>query len=165
MNDLPNKLSELISLAYEDAKQILRTPGYELNMDHWHRYSAYQWHGHSMHTIERDTCYVCLAGAVMANTLGAPREKDLSPDEMRIYVRDKLEALNEFRLLHLYIAVDYFYGLEVAEDHADNVEQIAARYENQPILYSRKTTDEELEAFFSHPMIIEFRQYLVDNGL
>lgn len=149
---LPNKLSDLITLAYEDAKQILRTPGYVLDMHLWHQY-------------HKGVCRVCLAGSVMAKTLGAPRTKDLTPSDMPEAVRGKLEALNMFRLCFFYSALESFYSEEVADKHADRLQEICFESTNPPHLYSSNITYEDLEAFFNHPMIVDVRQYLVDSGL
>jgi len=56
---LPEKLSALIRLAVADAKSCEADSKYELNMSTW------------FHRGE-DECSVCMAGAVMARTLGVP---------------------------------------------------------------------------------------------
>ena len=55
---LPEKLSDLLDLAVSDAIKCEEDPRYRLNMD-------------TYHTPEKDGCHVCLAGAVMAQTMGA----------------------------------------------------------------------------------------------
>lgn len=157
MKTLPTKFSDLITTAYADAKQILRTEGYVLNMDQWHQYNS--------NNRNDDACHVCIAGSVMAKTLGAPRTKDLTPSDMPEAVRGKLEALNMFRLCFFYSALESFYSEEVADKHADRLQEICFESTNPPHLYSSNITYEDLEAFFNHPMIINFRRYLVDNGL
>ena len=58
-NGLPNKLSDLLELAMKDVRAIEEDPRYRLDMSHWH-----------MPSIETPgVCLVCMAGAVMANTL------------------------------------------------------------------------------------------------
>jgi hypothetical protein len=64
-NKLPDKLSDLIRLAVKDAQTVAKLPGYKLDMRMWHQ------------PKDDDTCNVCLAGSVMANTLGADRRESL----------------------------------------------------------------------------------------
>ena len=61
---LPNKLSALLRLAVQDAQKCERDPRYELNMGAWH-------------VLEDGdaTCQVCMAGAVMAQTLQYPIDR------------------------------------------------------------------------------------------
>lgn len=54
---LPSKLSELILLAVKDAKACEADPRYRVTIDYWHKPFG-------------ETCYVCMAGAVMAKSLG-----------------------------------------------------------------------------------------------
>lgn len=61
---LPSKLSELLRLAVADAQEIEKTPGYELNMNEWH-------------TFYDGVCHVCMAGAVIGNTLGVSDTKTI----------------------------------------------------------------------------------------
>ena len=60
------KLSSLLRQAVEDAQAIQDTPGYRLDMEAWH-------------IIQDGTCLVCMAGAVMARTLGRPLEEMFTP--------------------------------------------------------------------------------------
>lgn len=57
MTQLPNKLSELLRLAVHDAQLCEQDERYELDMRVWHR-------GHP-----GGKCHVCMAGAVLAQTL------------------------------------------------------------------------------------------------
>ncbi len=64
----PNKLSALLQLALRDLKKCEKQPEYEVDMATWHeRVSA------------MNICYVCLAGAVMAQTLGVGPGKTCLP--------------------------------------------------------------------------------------
>jgi hypothetical protein len=56
MNQLPDKPSELIRLAVKDMQLCEADPRYKLDMRSWHR------------PVE-GACHVCMAGAVMAQTL------------------------------------------------------------------------------------------------
>jgi hypothetical protein len=59
---LPNTLHGLLTVAVKDAQKIEITPGYTMNMRVWHERSL-------------GSCQVCVAGAVMACTLGVPRDQ------------------------------------------------------------------------------------------
>jgi len=84
-NQLPNKPSELILLALGDLKKVERSKKYEVNMSQWHKPNG--------------ACKVCLAGSVIAMTLGAdPTDNYLDGDLG--FNRDtvkKIYALNGFR--------------------------------------------------------------------
>lgn len=91
MNTLPDKPSELIRVAIRDLEAVEKLPEvYEIDMKSWHEPGR----GYSP-----TTCAVCLAGAVMAQTLGAnPREFRYPTDYAReIRIQAKLRALNMFR--------------------------------------------------------------------
>ena len=64
MNELPNKLSELIELAVRDVQACEADPRYILNMGRWH-------------APRNGGCEVCMAGAVMAQTLRVPLHEEL----------------------------------------------------------------------------------------
>ena len=79
---LPNQPSELIRLALDDLDWLSSSSQYTIDMGAWHR-------------PEQDgTCHICLAGAVMARSLGADRHWIYDPDD---YKAEKLRALDCFR--------------------------------------------------------------------
>lgn len=80
---LPTKPSELIRLALGDLRKCEDDPDYIIDMISWHEPG-------------RNTCYVCLAGAVMAKSLGADRYHDFEPDSFAD-VEYLLFALDHFR--------------------------------------------------------------------
>jgi len=61
MTSLPTVLSDLIELALADLTKCEASPDYIVSMDDW-------WHWYDDDT---NVCFVCLAGAVMAQTLGS----------------------------------------------------------------------------------------------
>ena len=91
MNKLPDLPSELIKLALEDLIIIEADPEYEVDMTDWHAPNS------------RGHCFVCLAGAVMANTLDTSRYEDVVPGEFDEDTRRKLLALNSFRMGYIHI--------------------------------------------------------------
>jgi hypothetical protein len=76
--------SELIRLALEDLRKCESSSRYEVSMDLWH----YP-HG--------DKCYVCLAGAVMAQTLNCPPDRMMFPHQLSPEWVDRLLSLEHFR--------------------------------------------------------------------
>lgn len=83
--NLPSKLSDLLEVALKDLTSVRRSKRYHVNMAVWH-------------TPIEGECQVCLAGAVMARTLGIEPEKDADPYNMPQRLSRPLEALNELRL-------------------------------------------------------------------
>lgn len=92
---LPNKLSALLRLAVADAQKCEADPRYKLDMSQWHE----PW--------EEDdgVCSVCMAGAVMAQTLGAPIDESYGPydferhgsDYTPIRLSEKFEHIDSMR--------------------------------------------------------------------
>ncbi len=80
---LPNKPSKLINLALNDLERVEKDDRYIVDMEDWHV------------PEENGQCFVCLAGAVMAKTLGAPIDELTCP----LYTshEKELEALDNFR--------------------------------------------------------------------
>ena len=86
---LPKKPSVLLKLALKDLESCRSSPDYVIDMDIWH-YS------------DGETCNVCLAGAVMSQTLGLEPAESLSigpwsTGGLTDNVRNRLLALNHFR--------------------------------------------------------------------
>lgn len=78
---LPDKPSALIRVALADLEKCEKDPRYEIEMDHWHQANG--------------VCKVCLAGSVMAKSLGAEPSKGFGPSD---FDQDqKLRALDCFR--------------------------------------------------------------------
>lgn len=89
--ELPDKLSDLLELALNDASKLNRDR-YSMDSDVWHRNAQERYDG---------KCGVCLAGAVMARTLKVPHRAtceldNVSNDERRLY--DKLAAIDFARM-------------------------------------------------------------------
>ena len=91
MKKLPDKPSELIELALADLEKVEKLPEvYDVYMPRWHRPSA-------------GKCMVCLAGAVLAQTLSTDPKKNIelsgSLDESGLDKDTwrKLRSLDDFR--------------------------------------------------------------------
>lgn len=111
---LPACLCKLLRLAVADARKAASTPGYKLDMAFWH--------------TPNGSCRVCMAGAVIAMTLGGDRREILDP---RVFVEKRpLLAINEMRIgmfitahrtLYQFDAPDSLrYALESAHDIVRN---------------------------------------------
>lgn len=88
MRTLPNKLSQLILVALKDLELCEKDPNYRVNMHTWHGpANDMQLFGDAPY------CVVCLAGAVMAQSLEAPKENVFVPDDFKEDSR-KLVALD-----------------------------------------------------------------------
>lgn len=85
MNILPNKLSDLLELAVRDSLKCEAEPArYRLDMGSWH-------------SPGRDgICHVCLAGAVLAQTLGVAADEWVNWTDVK--GQAKLQAINEMRV-------------------------------------------------------------------
>ena len=83
---LPDKPSELIRVALADLRKCEKDKRYGVDMGDWH-------------SPDGSRCYVCLAGAVMAKTLGAPigESKSAGSYGSAPLVSDRLCALDDFR--------------------------------------------------------------------
>lgn len=79
----PEKLSDLIDLAIEDARSLNRTV-YQPNYTVWHM-------------AEPEYCNVCLAGAMLAGTLGEPSDMTTAPEHYSDDWNNALVALDSVR--------------------------------------------------------------------
>lgn len=87
MKKLPEKLSALIEVALVDLAAVRADPRYVIDLGIYHHKPS-----------ATEPCSVCLAGAVMAGTLGADIVRDLGPYNFGETARDQLHALNHVRV-------------------------------------------------------------------
>ena len=88
MNITKLNLSALIRVALHDLMLCHNDSEYEVNMGDWHT--------PNLHT--EGVCAVCLGGSVMAQSLGADPQTDMSPKFFGRILEDQLYALNKLRL-------------------------------------------------------------------
>lgn len=83
---LSDRPSALIRQAMDDLEYVERTPGYKVHMGIWHG-------------MRGGSCYVCMAGSVMAGTLQADMSRDYTTGSFqdRHNTSGKLNALDAFR--------------------------------------------------------------------
>ena len=84
MTKLPEKLSDLLRLAVRDAQACEADPRYVLYMGEWHRRAGAH-------------CYVCMAGAIMAQTLGADAGANAMPIDFGTSTRMRLRNVDFLR--------------------------------------------------------------------
>lgn len=156
MNKLPDTLHELIDVAQRDIYSVLDKPTlYKLDMTDWVKYDT---------EGAVPICAVCLAGAVMVESLGVVGDKDireLSPDTF-----NKLRALNDFRKGDMARAVKKIYDASPL----NKVEEIVA-FERQIRVYPATSiplydaTRKDIDAFFLHPGVVKSRNLLKELNL
>lgn len=97
---LPEKMSDLIELAVNDAKACEKDPRYELNMSVPHTPI-------DQCLIEGEAiCEVCLAGSIIAKTMGANPKKMVYLDNFDKRTSDKLSAVDSFRAGEIELAFE-----------------------------------------------------------
>lgn len=100
MNKLPDKPSELIRVALADLKKCEADNNYHVEMSLWHEPTKLKFPVEGGSTL---FCQVCLAGAVMGQTLGIDFNTGATPSSLMFDddTGNKLRALNEFRQGHV----------------------------------------------------------------
>ena len=105
-------LSELIRICVADAQKIENTPGYKLDMGTFHSIYREDYEGSLIldsdeQVLSDDTCYVCMGGAVLSQSLSAPfRTIDVSR-ELSEEAKNVVFALDRVRQGCLFDALDY----------------------------------------------------------
>lgn len=84
MKDLPNKPSEILELALQDLDLCELDPDYKINMGQWH--------------TGGEICQVCLAGSILAKTIGVPKNISFDPKGFSPSIRCKMDFLEYVRL-------------------------------------------------------------------
>lgn len=110
MKDLPSKPSALIRLAIEDLIAVEQSPKYRVDMESWHRAG-----------IMDDICNVCLAGAVIANSLKYSPYLSASPGVFSRRIHLKLRAIGAFCLGRT-IAGEYYLSKNVKSKDSSHME-------------------------------------------
>jgi hypothetical protein len=120
---LPSIPSELIRLAIADLEKIEKNPKYAIYMGDWHAVDSYT-----------GKCEVCLAGSVMACTLGVSPNIDSDACEFGDDVSAKLYALNDFRTGQIGAAF-WSMGIEIPDGLED---QDIVSYDSDPKEFKRQ---------------------------
>ena len=92
---LPDKPSELIRVALADLEKCEADKRYAIYMGRWHE----PLNDVVRTGVDGHVCAVCLAGAVMAQSLGTPVEASAEPVALKSHdIVNKLYALDDFRI-------------------------------------------------------------------
>lgn len=116
---LPRRLSDLLELAIEDLEKCEANGRYDIDMGHWH-------------LPLRDGCAVCLAGGIMAQTMGVDVKTKVRypwhrwPD----YIAARMCALNSLREGEIARALEHI-G-RGSEPHPFTNENYPVPYEKDP---------------------------------
>lgn len=127
--NLPDMPSELIRLALADLREAEKSPHYVVDMASWHQPTV------------GARCLVCLAGAVMAFSLGTNFDYDVSPRHFPPDTGFKLNAINDLRTGYASAAFSAL-GLEVEDSN---------RFDREIVPYraDREAFHREMEALAS----------------
>ena len=91
VQELPDLPSELVRVAIEDTKKVLKDEHYKLDLGRWHDYDKHD-----------GRCAVCFGGAVMSKSLGLSPKMTAIPSSFGASNARKLSALDCFRSGKLY---------------------------------------------------------------
>lgn len=121
MTQLPDKPSELIRLALKDLALVEKDDRYKVDMNVYH--CLMSWTG---------KCAVCFAGSIQAKSLNASVFIDTRPSTFDIDTREKLYALDRFRLGFI------SYGLRFMDIPFDkHIRVPVTPYETSPAKFKR----------------------------
>ena len=131
LEKLPKKLSALIMLALADFNELIKLDHFEINMRNWYRRS-------------NSTCYICLAGAIIAKRtknadltkLGNPFESyEVGPSDYCGSFDKIAWSLDNLRSGHLESGFDYYYDFpypkKVQEFYMKNKDILQPLYDGE----------------------------------
>lgn len=94
MKKLKKKPSKLLKQALDDLEKTMQDPRYVIDFSIWHIPKI---KGGQFKETQSEVCKVCLSGAVMAQSLGAPIRDYIEPSDFKDKTRKKLQAIDDFR--------------------------------------------------------------------
>lgn len=100
---LPKRPSNLLKVSLRDFQRARRTPGIKIQMESWHS-PKYRYPEEMQPLCEFTCCFVCMAGAVMHCSGGAPLTHTLNPEDFPEPLRGQLYAINYLRSGYVYQA-------------------------------------------------------------
>ena len=80
-----NSMVELMTMAIDDMEVLIDNPLYDFNADFWHE------------PVD-GICYICVAGSVMANRLGAKISMSRCVANFNVSIHKKLNAIDNLRV-------------------------------------------------------------------
>jgi hypothetical protein len=118
MKRLPKTPSRLIRLAIADFRRVLKLKKtYVVDMSVWHK--------------PNNHCSVCLAGAVIAGTLGAKPDENLGPFDYSDATAEALAALDEFRAGYISDGLSRLDKADLSKTKTDIVENLEDTISNE----------------------------------
>ena len=115
-NKLPEKLSDLLQVALEDLRKAEASGQYRIDMLAWHSPLG-------------EMCHVCLAGAVMAFSLGADITEALVPEDYNAHTGGQFLALNSLRRGDVDSAVRH---LSIVDHDCSHLDRDVSAYSDDP---------------------------------
>jgi len=134
---LPNTLSGMIRIALKDEDRVFKSSKYYIDMSEWHLPPEYGPHENSK------VCRVCLAGAVMAGTLGLSLTACETPNSiLPDHEADRLASLDYIRTGDVRMALieGGFIGVEDAMATGEEIRQILGK---PPVYRSQRVKPEK----------------------
>lgn len=140
MHPLPDKLSDLLRLALEDARAVAALPNHRFNMERW------------ITNYKSGACETCLGGAVLLNSLQVslpdPSVRpvySLESGNLGEKVINSIRRLNDFRQGEWYEMVKYHHNsFDLPEELQDALQDLVA----PPALYFECSL-KEIESFYA----------------
>ena len=122
----PRKPSALITLALKDLKAVKKLKGYQINMDeNWHTY------------YHSEVCSICLAGAVMTNSLLIDRTETIEPVDCSERIENILYSLDHFRLG---MCSNAFYNMGLDPNEGTPYNRVITRYDFSSVKFVEDMT-------------------------
>jgi hypothetical protein len=141
-----NTLHEVLRLALDDFTAVLGDARYSINLNAWH--------------VPSGRCEICLAGSVIARSLGAPVDLWLNPDDFTDDIEVRLMALDNLRSGNVLGAVSHLYGESPARTHVaaeltGKYSRILRRFAVDPVV-----TSERAAGFIAimHGMLVDLEE-------
>jgi hypothetical protein len=109
VDTLPDKPSDLLSVALYDLYACSQDSAYDINFNEWHKPLQKRDNTQFSNKTEPDVCQVCFAGSIMAKTLGCDSTQRVEANNVILFHKDtilKLMAVDEFRKGHINSALD-----------------------------------------------------------
>lgn len=143
MTELPDLPSALIRLAVHDLELVESDSRYRVSMDYWHRPNTSIF-GCTL-SFDFKYCNVCLAGAVLAKSIGVAPDAIMRLCDLEPVVSNKMVALDNFRVGKINRALSY-----MNHTHKENVEdREVVPYEQDPKFFKAEMLEiaDYLETF------------------
>lgn len=128
----PERFSDMILLALEDLEKCEKNPLYIIDMTNWYRH-------------EGETCKVCLAGSVMAQSFGLNqteegRNRRIPPSKFGTIADMKLTALENVRVGDVQSALLNYYHFE--PDKREKIDRYVDEYGVREVIHEYEESED-----------------------